>query len=98
MGRSLFLEGLAVTPDEIAARLWGIVRAGLPVVMVGVGSRLTAAGAARGGAHLIAAYSTAVYRCREMPSVLSFLPYGGANALALVDGSGGNPGRTGPPR
>jgi predicted TIM-barrel enzyme len=73
-----------MTPDKIAAGLWGIVRAGRPVVMAGVGSGLTAAGAARGGAHLIAAYSTAVYRCRGMPSVLSFLPYDDANALAVA--------------
>jgi len=73
-----------MTPDDVAASLWGIVRAGLPVVMAGVGSGLTAAGAARGGAHLIATYSTAVYRCRGMPSVLSFLPYDDANALAFA--------------
>lgn len=45
---------------------------------------MTAEGAARGGAHLIAAYSTAVYRCRGLPSVLSFLPYDNANDLTLA--------------
>jgi predicted TIM-barrel enzyme len=73
-----------MTPDEIIAGLRGVVRAGGPVVMAGVGSGLTAAGAAAGGAHLLAAYSTAVYRCRGLPSVLSFLPYDDANALAFA--------------
>ena len=73
-----------MTPDEIMAGLRGVVRAGGPIVMAGVGSGLTAAGAASGGAHLIAAYSTAVYRCRGLPSVLSFLPYDDANALAFA--------------
>lgn len=73
-----------MTPDEVMAGLWSVVRAGGPIVMAGVGSGLTAAGAASGGAHLIATYSTAVYRCRGLPSVLSFLPYDDANALAFA--------------
>ena len=73
-----------MTRDEVMAGLCNVVRAGGPIVMAGVGSGLTAAGAASGGAHLIAAYSTAVYRCRGLPSVLSFLPYHDANALVFA--------------
>ena len=73
-----------MTPDEVMAGLWSVVRAGGPIVMAGVGSGLTVAGAASGGAHLIATYSTAVYRCRGLPSVLSFLPYDDANAIAFA--------------
>lgn len=52
------------------------------IVAVGVGSGLTAAGAVAGGADLLACYSTAVYRCRGLPSALAFLPYD--DPLALV--------------
>ncbi len=72
-----------MSPDAIIASLRDIVAQARPIVMAGVGSGLTAAGAANGGAHLIAAYSTAVYRCRGLPSVLSFLPYDNANDLAF---------------
>ena len=73
-----------MTPDAVLGGLRGVIEAGGPIVAAGVGSGLTAAGAALGGAHLIAAYSTAVYRCRGLPSVLSFLPYDDANALAFA--------------
>ncbi|WP_028709648.1 phosphoenolpyruvate hydrolase family protein [Propionicicella superfundia] len=46
-----------------------------PLIAVGVGCGLTAAGAVAGGADLLACYSTAVYRSRGLPSVLAFLPY-----------------------
>ena len=72
-----------MTPDVIVASFRDVIAQSRPVIMAGVGSGLTAAGAARGGAHLIAAYSTAVYRCRGLPSVLSFLPYDNANDLAF---------------
>lgn len=72
-----------MTPDAIVASFRDVVAQERPVVMAGVGSGLTAAGATKGGAHLIAAYSTAVYRCRGLPSVLSFLPYDNANDLAF---------------
>lgn len=52
-----------------------------PIVAVGVGCGLTAAGAVAGGADLLACYSTAVYRTLGLPSALAFLPYDNANAL-----------------
>lgn len=73
-----------MNPKEIVAGLQELVQASLPIVMPGAGSGITAAGAARGGANLIAAYSTAVYRCRGLPSVPSFLPYDNANELTLA--------------
>ena len=72
-----------MTPEAIVASFRDVISRSRPVIMAGVGSGLTAAGAAKGGAHLIAAYSTAVYRCRGLPSVLSFLPYDNANDLTF---------------
>jgi len=56
---------------------------GVPVVVAGVGSGLTARGAAAGGADIIAVYNTAVYRVRGLPSALAFLPYDNANSLTF---------------
>lgn len=69
--------------EEIVARYRETIRGGRPLVMAGVGSGLTASGAVGGGADLLAVYSTAVYRCRGAPSLLSFLPYDNANELSL---------------
>lgn len=52
-----------------------------PVIAVGVGCGLTAAGAVAGGADLLACYSTAVYRAKGLPSALAFLPYDNPNDL-----------------
>ncbi len=51
------------------------------IVAIGVGSGLTAAAAAAGGADLLACYSTACYRVMGLPTSLAFLPYDDANAL-----------------
>ncbi len=56
---------------------------GNPVIVAGVGSGLTAKGAAAGGADLLAVYSTAVYRILGVPTALAFLPYDDANALTI---------------
>lgn len=69
--------------DEIVAQLRSTVASGRPVVVAGVGCGLTASGAAEGGADVLATYSTAVYRRRGLPSVLSFLPYDNANDLTF---------------
>jgi predicted TIM-barrel enzyme len=57
---------------------------GSPVIVAGVGCGLTAAGAAQGGADLLAVYNTAVYRVRGLPTALAFLPYDDCNALTLA--------------
>jgi len=57
--------------------------AGKPVIMAGVGSGLTAKGAVRGGADLLAVYNTAVYRIQGLPTALAFLPYDDANELTI---------------
>ena len=69
--------------DRILAALRSTITAGRPVVVAGVGCGLTASGAAEGGADILATYSTAVYRRRGLPSVLSFLPYDNANDLTF---------------
>jgi predicted TIM-barrel enzyme len=57
--------------------------AGGQLVVVGVGSGLTARGASEGGADLLACYSTATHRVAGLPSALAFLPYGDANEHTL---------------
>jgi predicted TIM-barrel enzyme len=56
-------------------------RSGL--LVAGVGSGLTAAAAAKGGADLLACYATACHRVMGLPSAMSFLPYADANQLTL---------------
>lgn len=56
-------------------------RKGSPIIAAGVGSGLTAKGAAAGGADLLAVYNTAVYRVRGLPTAMAFLPYDDANQL-----------------
>lgn len=48
--------------------------AGRPIIASGIGCGLTAQGAMQGGADLLAVYNTAVYRIRNLPSILAFLP------------------------
>jgi len=57
--------------------------AGGAIIVAGVGSGLTAAGAVAGGADLLACYGTAAYRILGVPTALAFLPYDDANALTL---------------
>lgn len=52
-------------------------------VVAGVGSGITAKGAAAGGADVLAVYNTAVYRILGLPTALAFLPYDDCNALTL---------------
>ena len=56
---------------------------GEAVIVAGVGSGLTAKGAAAGGADLLCTYNTAVYRVQGLPTAMAFLPYDDCNALAL---------------
>ena len=73
------------------------VRGGHPVIVAGVGSGLTAACAVQGGADLLAVYNTAVYRNRNLPSILAFLPGDDPNRMtfeaapAVVANAGGRP-------
>jgi len=60
-----------------------IKQAGIPIIMAGVGSGLTAKGAVLGGADLLAVYNTAVYRIQGLPTALAFLPYDDANELTI---------------
>ncbi len=55
-----------------------------PIVVVGVGSGITAAAAAAGGADALSVYSTATYRIKGLPTALSFLPYEDCNQVALA--------------
>lgn len=54
-----------------------------PFIVAGVGSGITAKGAAAGGADVLAVYNTAVYRILGLPTALAFLPYDDCNALTL---------------
>jgi predicted TIM-barrel enzyme len=72
-----------VSTQTLIERLHSTREAGSPVIVVGVGSGLTARAAARGGADLLAVYNTAIYRIRGLPTVLAFFPYDNANELTL---------------
>ena len=73
-----------MSSSETMARLRAAVANGSPLIVAGVGSGLTARGAASGGADMLAVYNTAVYRVRGVPTSLAFLPYDDANALTLA--------------
>ena len=68
-----------------------------PLLVAGVGSGITAAGAVAGGADLLAVYNTAIYRMRNLPSILAFLPGDDPNRItfeaapAVVANAGGRP-------
>ena len=72
-----------MTLDEMMAPLRAKQAVGEAIVVAGVGSGITAAGAKAGGADLLATYGTAVYRILGVPTVLAFLPYDDANKLTL---------------
>jgi predicted TIM-barrel enzyme len=63
------------------AKLSSSARAKKPLIIAGVGCGLTARGASEGGADLLAVYNTAIYRIRNLPSILAFLPGDDPNAL-----------------
>ncbi len=72
-----------MTRTETMASLRSRRAAGKAIVVAGVGSGLTAAGAVAGGADLLACYGTAAYRILGVPTALAFLPYDDANVLTL---------------
>ncbi|MFH1475707.1 MAG: phosphoenolpyruvate hydrolase family protein [Chloroflexota bacterium] len=72
-----------MTRDAITARLNARRAEGGAIVLAGVGSGITAAAAAAGGADLLATYGTAAYRMLGVPTALAFLPYDDANVLTL---------------
>jgi predicted TIM-barrel enzyme len=69
--------------EAVLARLGQRRAAGEAIVVAGVGSGLTAAGAVAGGADLLACYGTAAYRILGVPTALAFLPYDDTNRLTL---------------
>ena len=86
-----------MTREAILGRLRQRRASGEAIVVAGVGSGLTAAGAVAGGADLLACYGTAAYRILGVPTALAFLPYDDANRLTVdllppvVGRSGGVP-------
>lgn len=72
-----------MTREAIIARLEARRGEGGAIVLAGVGSGITAAAAAAGGADLLATYGTAAYRMLGVPTALAFLPYDDANVLTL---------------
>ena len=72
--------GVAMTHPG-RAKLSSSARAKKPLIIAGVGCGLTARGASEGGADLLAVYNTAIYRIRNLPSILAFLPGDDPNAL-----------------
>jgi predicted TIM-barrel enzyme len=73
-----------MTREALLARLHERRAEGVAIIVAGVGSGLTAAGAVAGGADLLACYGTAAYRILGVPTALAFLPYDDANRLTLA--------------
>ncbi len=69
--------------EAILAGLRARTADGGAIVVAGVGSGLTAAGAVAGGADLLATYSTAIYRILGVPTALAFMPYDDTNVVTL---------------
>jgi predicted TIM-barrel enzyme len=72
-----------MTRETILTGLRARVADGGSIVVAGVGSGLTAAGAVAGGADLIATYSTAIYRILGVPTALAFRPSDHTNRVTL---------------
>lgn len=65
-------------------KMLSAVLEGNALIVAGVGSGITAKGAAKGGADMLATYNTAAYRIQGLPTALAFLPYDDCNALAFA--------------
>jgi predicted TIM-barrel enzyme len=65
-------------------RLVACTKAQKPIVVAGIGSGLTARGAAMGQADVLAVYNTAIFRIRNLPSILAFLPGDDPNELTCA--------------
>jgi predicted TIM-barrel enzyme len=63
------------------AKLAASAKAKKPIIAAGVGCGLTARGASAGGADVLAVYNTAIYRIRNLPSILAFLPGDDPNTM-----------------
>ena len=60
--------------EQVIRRLQERIRQNQSILMLGSGSGLSAVSGERGGADLIAVYSTAVLRMRGLPSMIFTLP------------------------
>lgn len=69
--------------EQVRARLKKEIDKGRPIVLVGVGSGISAKFAEMGGADLIATYNIAKYRMAGLSSMAGYLPIGDANQIAL---------------
>jgi predicted TIM-barrel enzyme len=73
--------------SPVRAKLVARVKEGRPIVVAGVGCGLTARGASTGQADVLAVYNTAIYRIRNLPSILAFLPSDDPNELTRAAAS-----------
>lgn len=72
-----------MTKERYMSQLLARADQGECLIVAGVGSGLTARGAAGGGADLLCAYNTAAYRIQGLPTAMAFLPYDDCNSLAF---------------
>src|SRR5215211_3009892 len=74
---------MAITREEIVARLRQQNAAGKPIVGCGAGTGISAKLAEAGGADLIIIYNSGRYRMAGRGSLAGMMPYGDANAIVV---------------
>jgi predicted TIM-barrel enzyme len=74
---------MALTREQILARLHAQVETGRPIVGCGAGTGISAKFAEAGGADLIIIYNSGRYRMAGRGSLAGMLPYGDANGIVV---------------
>lgn len=75
------------TREQVIERLQQRLQNNRSIFMIGCGCGMSAVSGEKGGADLIAIYSTAILRMRGLPSMIFTLPYYDANAITLEEGA-----------
>lgn len=71
--------------EQVLSRLRQRIENNHSIFMIGCGNGLSAVSGEKGGADIIAVYSTAILRMRGLPSMIFTLPYYDANAITLEE-------------
>lgn len=74
---------MAMTRDEVLARLRATLARGRPIIGAGAGTGLSAKCAEAGGVDLIVIYNSGRFRMAGRGSLAGMMPYGDANAIVM---------------